>query len=293
MGAIKEAQPSSHHGGENLRSTHRLHYRPHVKWSYYSLIGLAGLLGSLSLIGALGLLLMGAVKGAIFFSVIGSFIPTLLYLEARYLIKPLAFSFVDVFEDHIKLDRLGKLETLHFNDIEHVTFSSIPMVGGWYKIKTKNGKARRFTVVLENSHLVLDAINQTHPNLIDQRKLSEYRRTAVYSSESWDRVYSKLSNWPMVAAKYLALPILLAACFFISRGWSFKSGFMSAVALNYFWGLAVYTAEEAFIGWETRRAMLNNHPSQKIGTEFVARSQKTASLIYLIGFTLACVLTML
>ncbi len=269
---------------------HRLFYRRHVKFSYFAILGMSAVLGLFVLIGVVAVSLKGDFTGVLYLLLVGAILPTILFLEAQYLIKPLAYSFVDIFEDHFLLNRLGKIEVFNFHEIEKVTFSYIPMLGGWYSVKCKNSKPRKFTVVLENSHYILDAINQKYPNLIDQKKLGNFRRTAIYGTQSWDRTYKKVGNWPLLLAKYLGLPLALAAGIVTFREWSFGSALSAAVSLNFFWGFFVYLLEEFFIGWKTRRQMLNAPLSEPTELSFVIRFQKIASAIYLIGFAVICVL---
>lgn len=154
-------------------------------------------------------------------------------------------------------------------------------------------KSRKFTVVLENSHYVLDAINQSCPNLVDQKKLINYRRTAVYSSQSWDRIYKKFGNWPTMVGKYLLLPTVPAACFIIFHEIRISLAFISAVFLNGFWGLIVYSSEEFLIGWKTRRLLLNSPSDPLRSLKFVPRYQFIAQVIYLAGLLAICVLSTL
>lgn len=183
MGCLRALNES--YDASNAENPIKLYYRPHVKWTYYFLLGLA----SLYVVGGFvfGAFLLSKNQGAAAFAdiaLIGIILPLGLLLQARFMIRPLAFSFVQIFSDRIELDRLGKKIEFKFEEIEKVNLSSIPYLVGWFTIVAKGKRPYRFTVVLERSELVLDAIFRAKPGIVDQKKFFNYRKTAVSADRS-------------------------------------------------------------------------------------------------------------
>ncbi len=192
---------------ENLKRT--LEYRPHVKASYRGLLVVAGVAAGLVTLVSLMFLITGDSTMAMISLCGGLFAPLILFLEAHFLARPLATAKVHVRADGITLERLGQVIEIHFSDVAAVKFSHIPYVGGWFSLVLQSGKSYRFTVVLERSEYILEAISAVRPGIVRSEDLLAYRRTAIMSDHSWARVYTKAKNWQGLALKYLVLPILL------------------------------------------------------------------------------------
>jgi len=276
---------------QNEHPIHHLCCGPHMKWLYYLTLGFC-LLSAFSVIVVYGLRSKGNSIGKMDILYSGVY-SALVFLIARYVYRPLAYSFVDVFADHFKVDRLGDIKIFYFNEIEKVSISNIPMIFGWYKIEFRNHKALRFTVDLQYSHLFLEAIGGVRPLLIDKKRFLSFRRTSVYISQVWDRSYRKLSNWSAMAAKYLLLPLALGGCLILVRNWGIGLALTSAMVLNFFWGFSLYIAEEFFIGLKTSRLLRIDPFLERTNFQFITRYQKTSFAIYLIGFFAACLMASL
>ncbi|WP_252230269.1 hypothetical protein [Clostridium sp. ZBS15] len=87
---------------------------------------------------------------------------------------------------------------IRYEEIQAIQFPSIRYFGGWTKIKSKE-KNIRLTVVLENiEHFmqdlkcILDEKNLSH--VYNDKKLYNFRKTATYSDQSWERVYEKIKS---------------------------------------------------------------------------------------------------
>lgn len=263
------------------QNAERLHYRPHLKWMYYGglifcallllLVVVVSLMISAPLQKIMPLVVFVGIQIGVIFSII------------YFVLRPIAFTFVDLFSDRIEISRLGKLEVILFEKIQKVSFSSIPMTGGWFKIDAAGCKSRKFTVVLEQSHLILDAIHKLKPELMNQNKLDSYRKTAIYSSQSWDRLYTKIQSWQIMTLKYILIPLALTMTANLPSGKRYVSYFIATFILNALWGYFVYFIEEIFMGWQTRKALLINPHLKAEHLHFVPKLQKVFFGIYLLG----------
>lgn len=183
-----------------------LEYRSHLKGVYYGLLGLsAGLFCGLT-----GFALFQAGAGqpetagtAAFWGILLSFF---FWAEARFLIKPVAFSRVHLRSGGMTLERMGEMLEIPFSSVERVHFSHLPMAGGFFRIELSNGRSFYFTVVLERSEYILEAIASSRPDLVDEKTLLNYRRTAIVIDHSWSRVYGHFKRWPFLIFKYAVTP---------------------------------------------------------------------------------------
>lgn len=193
---------------ENLKRT--LQYRPHVRASYKALLVIA-LIGTVAVLG-LSYLQFAAGQQQVAMIVLcgGMLMPLILILEAHLLVRPMATAKVHVRSDGITLERLGEKIEIHFSEVAAVKFSYIPYLGGWFSLVLQSGKSYRFTVVLERSEYILEAISAVRPGIVRSEDLLAYRRTAIMSDHSWARVYAKAKNWQGLVLKYFVLPALLA-----------------------------------------------------------------------------------
>lgn len=80
-----------------------------------------------------------------------------------------------------------------YEDIEKLEFPSIKYTGGWVKIKFKGGSIR-LTVVLEHIGDFIcelkEKLNEREmAHVYNEKKMFSFFKTAVFSDESWERVY--------------------------------------------------------------------------------------------------------
>ncbi|AOR23318.1 hypothetical protein [Clostridium taeniosporum] len=87
---------------------------------------------------------------------------------------------------------------IQYEEIKSIQFPYIKYFGGWTKIKS-NKKNIRLTVVLENieqfMHDLKDILDKKNLSYVyDDKKLYNFRKTATYSDQSWERVYEKIKT---------------------------------------------------------------------------------------------------
>lgn len=101
-------------------------------------------------------------------------------------------------ENEIVYNNLKGTQIIKYDDITKLSFPSIKYTGGWVKIHYNGGNIR-LTVVLEKigdfvKELkdILDERNMS--NVYNEKKLYNFYKTATYSDQSWDRLYSMFSK---------------------------------------------------------------------------------------------------
>ena len=199
--------------------------------------------------------------------------------KALFLLRPLAFSKVELGPDGLTIDRIGKLHSLPFNEIISVKFSFLPYLGGWYKLKLSSGKAYRFTVVLERSEYILDAIASARPELIDLAKMEVYRRTAIVSDHSWGRFYSRLKSLQSLLLRFVAVPLALTtlASGLHLRHW--VAIFIAVNILNLLVGTAIFIFCELLFTSQGRLALIADPNAVRRNLAYENKIAKSAGAV--------------
>lgn len=153
--------------------------------------------------------------GAFFIAIMA----TIFYLEYKYLFRPLATSKIQVFHDHIVIRRNKQKIIIPFSEITKVDGSAQVLLGGWFKLVLKNGKAYRFTIALERSDCILDAIIAFNPNLMVHEKYINLRTKLILIDHDWARYYSYFGKKyrHLTALYFLILPLGFMTILFIQQ----------------------------------------------------------------------------
>ncbi len=109
---------------------------------------------------------------------------------------------VTLTEESIIYTNAKSRKVIPYGDIEGLRFPSIRYTGGWVKIKYQGGTIR-LTVALEE---VGDFITKLKEKLDElgrsqvyhEEKLFSFYKTAVFSDESWDRVYRNYKTYILI-----------------------------------------------------------------------------------------------
>ncbi len=229
-----------------------LRYRAHVRWIFKGCYALGALfavftLAILALKGQFRNPNGGLISGAFM-----AFISAECFFLGRFLVRPLSQFKVQIYDDSMTLFRVGKEIVIPFSSIAKVRFSSIPYIGGWFMIKLENRKSYRFTVVLERSDYLLDAIHQARPGLCQEKKFFRYRRTAIFADHSWARLYDACRRWPLLVVKYGLFPI---TGFFVVRERGLPLLAPTAALLMPMFGYALYLLGEMIFAARVRKAL--------------------------------------
>lgn len=251
----------------HLRRT--LEYRPHIRISYKALLGFAALSFVLVIAFAIYYATVAQdLQTALWILVGGLLAPLILALEAHFLARPLASTRVHVREDGLTIDRMGQSLEVPYSTVKQIRFSHTPYIGGWFELLLESGEKHRFTVVLERSEYVLEAIVAARPGIVSEEDLVAFRRAAILSDHSWARVYSKLKGTRGLLLKYLVLPAILAAITIavmkmkalLIDGPGMIKLFMLVAGLNFAVGLSVSFALSEFVLLMVGRERLTQDP---------------------------------
>lgn len=83
-----------------------------------------------------------------------------------------------------------------FENVESISFWSIPGLYGSFKMKMKNGSSVSIPPILQRSDYILDLLVIARPDFANTKGLEDYRRTAIAIDHSWTRLAEKMMNWP-------------------------------------------------------------------------------------------------
>jgi hypothetical protein len=188
--------------------TRTIEYRPHLRMLYVALLS-AGLgYGVLTLALSAFCFFKGSPKEAWFLLAYGLAIPFIFCLEAYFYVRPLAYTKVHVSPEGISVREMHRIRKIPYEEIEKVRFSHVPYMTGSFQIELKKRTRQKFTIALERSEYVLEAIASARPGLIDPEELLSYRRTAILADHSWARFYGRLKDRKSMMVEYVAAPFL-------------------------------------------------------------------------------------
>jgi hypothetical protein len=196
-----------------------LRYRGQVRVSSWALLGLAGLFGLAGVPFAL-LALLAPSKDADLFGIAAAvffIFAAVLYAEYVYLLRPLVTARISLLPDGIHLSRKGLERKIKFDEIQVIERRMTQWAAGYFALVLKDGKRFRFTVVLERSFLLLDAVYAARPDLISEGDYLLLRKGLVLGDRACDRahrVFSPENRW--VTFLILLVPVITLAAFALS-----------------------------------------------------------------------------
>lgn len=255
-----------------------LEYRPHLKWSCFLALG-AGL-------AFFGLAFLGL--GAIAFG------GALLSLAIAFFARPFAFTRVFVSNEGVNLDRLGKILEIPFSRVTAIHFRYVPYLGGWFTLKREDGRAFRFTLALERSDYILDAVAAAQPLLVSAEKIEEYRRAAIVCDHSWARVYTAWKDWPLLTGIFLIWPTLMGSAWHIWGELPLSISMSTFFVINTAVGLVIWWATEIGLMSKKDRELMDNplNPLRDMNMEARLR-RKTRILHFVVTLALFALSTTL
>lgn len=204
--------------GYNLQRTNRvLVCRAHLKAFYYFLFGAATVWTFLGLMALANFGIHNDKAGVLWSAIVGLAVPVALFLVARFLVRPAAFTRIEITPDRLVVRRDTKEWDVKFSEIKSVKLSHLPFVAGWMKISTQDGAHFHFNVALERSEYILDALMAFNPQLVDAERAHTYRITAIYYDHSWARFSDRFKHqWPIMV-KYPVGALAFTMAFFSLR----------------------------------------------------------------------------
>jgi hypothetical protein len=248
-------------GNNNLHRT--LRYRPHIRIYYQALLIGCFLEPFLFAPGIIHNLKNGDQIAALKYTIITLGISALMWLQARFLLKPLAQFQVHVDGDRLILDRMGQKIEVHFSQAKEVKFSHLPYFGGWFELVLQSGASYRFTVVLERSIYIIDALIAYNGSLINNENALRYRQTAIESDQSWGRLYLKWRAPYRLSFKYLIWPLLTFTVYYFIKIRSTEDDNLPLfifgwLAFHILLGISIYVIAELILITRTRNSLKLN-----------------------------------
>lgn len=219
-----------------------LEYRPHLKWSCYASLSAALVCFASAFLGFGNLAFAGS----------------LLFLAVAFFTRPFAFTRVFVSNESVNLDRFGEIIEIPFSKVVAIGFTYLPYVGGWFTLKREDGRVFRFTLALERSDYILDAVAAAQPLLVSAEKLEKYRRTAIVCDHSWARVYTAWKDWHILLALFCAWPVMMGTTWSLNGDLPFPIATGIFSAINFMVGLSIWWSLEVWFMNQKNADLLEN-----------------------------------
>ncbi len=172
-------------------------------------------------------------------SIIGGISWLVLYLEYLFLLKPLASSKIQVYEDKIIILKGKKETTIPFEEIIEIESSVNKNIGGWFKLVLKDKKTYRFTVVLERLEYILEALIEFNSDLMEKEKYIKLRKKIILLDHGQARSYEMLGKKYRLITFFELVVFPFIFCIFLYYKQS--SEFIIHVPFSYFFKLGSWT----------------------------------------------------
>lgn len=210
-------------------------------------------------------------------------------IAALFFMHQLAFKKFKVQPDKLDIIVQGKVvATLDYRDIESLRFAHIPLLLGMFTIVLKNKREYIFTMAIERSEYILDAIYSARPELFAIEKLQDYRLSSVVVDHAAHRLEKRARNWQRFIIKFLLYPGLAAAAYFaahILRGDKYQF-------VDYAWGWAysiwahlllsvlIYSIYDSIIIRQEKEKLRQNPNDLRVDLAKEKHSEQRAQLIF-------------
>jgi hypothetical protein len=167
------------------------------------------------------------------------FLNVIIYLEYFFLLRPLALTKIQVFEDRLFIKRGSKEIIVPFEDIVEIKSSVNKWLGGWFKLILKDKKAHRFTVVLNRSDYILDAVIKFNSKLLEEKKYIDLRTKLILIDHNFSRMNDILwRRFPIISFSHL---VVLPLAFFTMLYLKQNNQFIIYNPFDYFMYLCGWT----------------------------------------------------
>lgn len=282
-------------------------YRPHVRWTY-------------RLVLLMGLFYFGILAISVFFKsdflvfdsqeqffsaeivLFSSSLWIFLLLVNQFLYKPTAFSVVTVKPRELEILKNGKTQKVPFEDVEKINFFLPAFVGGAFVLQLKDKSTQAFTINLERSEYILEALYSFNPNLVPSENIEMYRRRLIIADQSNARSYERLQKWNSVLTKYMIVPAVISLIQLLRdtlihqnvTGSSVVSNFPNYFFVSFAWntvvGMIIFIVIDTILRSKDRQRLTSNPNFVRRDLERDAKYFKSGDLIY---WTLVLTITFL
>jgi len=239
-----------------------LKYRPHLRWLYYMLLIFSAALLAYFIYHFIDAYQKDQLplNPATWF--LGCVVPVILFIEGRFLVKPVAFSVIQVMPDRVLIEQGGKKTEILFKDIEKVKVSYVRSTAGVFSLILADNKIHRFTVALERSEYILEAVTSYNPSLLATRHMAAYRREAIAADHGWARVHERFKNWKGHLLRNLLLPAAVAGLvsYFAPYAWNLNPISLSILVFffNFILGTFILVLCDLFMAHRTKKILRKN-----------------------------------
>jgi len=155
-----------------------------------------------------------------------------LFLEYKYIIRPLAISKIQVYPDRLFIDRGKEKIDIPFDEIKEIKSAVNKYLGGWFKVILKNKKSYRFTIALERVDYIIDGIIKFNPLLLNDDDYKKLRKNLILADHCWARCYDFFQKKNIAIALFYLL--LIPAILIIAIYFKQQSEFLIKNPIEYF-----------------------------------------------------------
>ncbi|WP_413581931.1 hypothetical protein [Bdellovibrio sp. HCB288] len=235
----------------------------------------------------------GTPLTAISFVALALPMPAIILFQAFSFFKPLAFSQVTIFPDRLQMLGKGKKNIeVNFADIKEVKLSHLPYQGGSFTLVMKDETKYRFTVILERSEYVLEAISSFNPDLLPASSFETYRRTAICADHNYTRINDALKNWRMLVVKYMLLPVIISVVVLLLAPYlghvsitdDLDNVFRKVTLVNLILGVACFLIPALYITGLTNQALVKDPNNARRNMVLEGKIFKIAAVVHWITF---------
>ncbi|UYL07663.1 hypothetical protein B9G69_011455 [Bdellovibrio sp. SKB1291214] len=235
----------------------------------------------------------GAPLSALSFIALALPMPAILMFQAFSFFKPLSFTQVSIFPDRLQMvGKDKKLIEVPFSDIKEVKLSHLPYQGGSFTLVMKDGQSYKFTVILERSEYVLEAISSFNPELLPPQSFELYRRTAICADHNYTRINDALKNWRILVVKYLLLPVIVSVAVLflapyvgrLSAAEDWDNVFRAITIVNLVLGVACFLIAALYITGVTNKALVAEPNNARRNMVMEGKVYLIANLVHWVAF---------
>lgn len=279
------------------RKSRVLQYRPHIHF----------LSKASTVLGVIGLIATALLEASHFYNqetfligtstILGILVPVAIIVCGRLFLRPLQNTHFVVDGEQMTIKRGPQETVIRYSEIESIHFAFLNFIGGWSRLKMKDGSSHSITVAVERSEQILDLITAARPDLGNADKYEAYRKTAIFYDHSWARFTSLVTNRNKFLIKYVLTAILFSITFFYLRMRNFNEpppnwfSFSYAAGLSLlfelFVGCAIWLFTELTVLAPSSRRRLNNAPESVVRpVEFERQVEILTDLAYYLALAL-------
>jgi hypothetical protein len=138
-----------------------------------------------------------------------------IFWQNQKIMRPLAFSSIDIFDDSLHVHELKSTKIIFFKDIQEIQTKIFPLAGGWISLKLKDGSQFRITTSLERSEYIAENLNKFSPKLLSEESAKEYSQTAIWVDHKWARIQESLQNWKKQIILNILVPFICTGILYL------------------------------------------------------------------------------